>query len=99
MYLEEERSRILARVDDLKHRVTELELQLQETKQEVNIITYTHVSLYTVRSTLIVRGLETISPGSIYSARHDCCFQTLTPHLSLGGDGASPAAGGEAGRA
>ncbi|XP_034096429.1 pleckstrin homology-like domain family B member 1 isoform X7 [Gymnodraco acuticeps] len=37
VYLEEERSRILARVDDLKHRVTELELQLQETKQEVEM--------------------------------------------------------------
>ncbi|XP_062414013.1 pleckstrin homology-like domain family B member 1 isoform X8 [Pungitius pungitius] len=35
--LEEERSRILARVDDLKHRVSELELQLQETKQEVEM--------------------------------------------------------------
>ncbi|KAM6912060.1 pleckstrin homology-like domain family B member 1 isoform 3-T3 [Lycodopsis pacificus] len=35
VYMEEERSRILARVDDLKHRVSELELQLQETKQEV----------------------------------------------------------------
>ncbi|KAK5858372.1 hypothetical protein PBY51_002517 [Eleginops maclovinus] len=37
VYLEEERSRILARVDDLKHRVSELELQLQETKQEVEM--------------------------------------------------------------
>lgn len=36
MYLEEERSRILARVDDLKHRVSELEQQLQETKHEVS---------------------------------------------------------------
>lgn len=36
MYLEEERNRMLARVDDLKHRVSELEQQLQETKQEVN---------------------------------------------------------------
>ncbi|KAM8897823.1 pleckstrin homology-like domain family B member 1 isoform 3-T3 [Spinachia spinachia] len=35
--MEEERSRILARVDDLKHRVSELELQLQETKQEVEM--------------------------------------------------------------
>lgn len=34
--LEEERNRILARVDDLKHRVGELERQLQETKQEVD---------------------------------------------------------------
>lgn len=34
--MEEERNRILARVDDLKHRVSELEQQLQETKQEVN---------------------------------------------------------------
>lgn len=39
--LEEERSRILARVDDLKHRVTELEQQLQETKQEVSVHTHT----------------------------------------------------------
>ncbi|XP_041863748.1 pleckstrin homology-like domain family B member 1 isoform X3 [Melanotaenia boesemani] len=37
VYLEEERSRILARVDDLKHRVSELEQQLQETKQEVEM--------------------------------------------------------------
>lgn len=35
-YLEEERSKILARVDGLKHKVSELEQQLQETKQEVN---------------------------------------------------------------
>ncbi|XP_019940904.2 pleckstrin homology-like domain family B member 1 isoform X9 [Paralichthys olivaceus] len=37
VYLEEERSRILFRVDDLKHRVSELELQLQETKQETEM--------------------------------------------------------------
>lgn len=37
VYLEEERSRILARVDDLKHRVSELEHQLQETKQEAEM--------------------------------------------------------------
>ncbi|XP_030602714.1 pleckstrin homology-like domain family B member 1 isoform X2 [Archocentrus centrarchus] len=37
MYLEEERNRILARVDDLKHRVSELEQQLQETKHEVEM--------------------------------------------------------------
>ncbi|XP_069572522.1 pleckstrin homology-like domain family B member 1 isoform X1 [Brachyistius frenatus] len=36
-YLEEDRNRILARVDDLKHRVSELEQQLQETKQEVEM--------------------------------------------------------------
>ncbi|XP_075887627.1 pleckstrin homology-like domain family B member 1 isoform X4 [Nelusetta ayraudi] len=36
-YLEEERNRILARVDDLKHRVSELERQLQETRQEVEM--------------------------------------------------------------
>ncbi|XP_028276952.1 pleckstrin homology-like domain family B member 1 isoform X3 [Parambassis ranga] len=35
--LEEDRSRILARVDDLKHRVSELEQQLQETKQEMEM--------------------------------------------------------------
>lgn len=35
--LEEERNRILARIDDLKHRVSELEQQLQETKQEVEM--------------------------------------------------------------
>lgn len=40
-YLEEERSRIMARVDDMKHRVSELERQLQETKQEVNTHTHT----------------------------------------------------------
>ncbi|KAF7655844.1 hypothetical protein LDENG_00049540 [Lucifuga dentata] len=37
VYLEEQRIRILARVDDLKHRVSELELQLQETRQEVEM--------------------------------------------------------------
>ncbi|XP_042076786.1 pleckstrin homology-like domain family B member 1 isoform X8 [Haplochromis burtoni] len=37
IYLEEERNRILARVDDLKHRVSELEQQLQETKHEVEM--------------------------------------------------------------
>ncbi|XP_062289172.1 pleckstrin homology-like domain family B member 1 [Scomber scombrus] len=37
IYMEEERNRILARVDDLKHRVSELEQQLQETKQEVEM--------------------------------------------------------------
>lgn len=36
VYLEEERSRIIARVDDLKCRVSELERQLQETRQEVS---------------------------------------------------------------
>ncbi|XP_062262742.1 pleckstrin homology-like domain family B member 1 isoform X3 [Platichthys flesus] len=35
--VEEERSRILFRVDDLKHRVSELEQQLQETKQEAEM--------------------------------------------------------------
>ncbi|XP_076607327.1 pleckstrin homology-like domain family B member 1 isoform X4 [Chaetodon auriga] len=37
VHMEEERNRILARVDDLKHRVSELEQQLQETKQEVEM--------------------------------------------------------------
>ncbi|XP_076025031.1 pleckstrin homology-like domain family B member 1 isoform X2 [Genypterus blacodes] len=37
VYLEEERNRILARVDDLKYRVSELEQQLQETRQEVEM--------------------------------------------------------------
>ncbi|XP_068600433.1 pleckstrin homology-like domain family B member 1 [Brachionichthys hirsutus] len=35
--LGEERNRVLARVDDLKHRVSELEQQLQETQQEVEM--------------------------------------------------------------
>lgn len=34
-YLEDERVRVLARVDELKARVTELEQQLQESRQEV----------------------------------------------------------------
>lgn len=34
-YLEDERLRVLARVDELKARVTELEQQLQESRQEV----------------------------------------------------------------
>ncbi|XP_040907415.1 pleckstrin homology-like domain family B member 1 isoform X2 [Toxotes jaculatrix] len=37
VYLEEERNKILARVDGLKHRVSELEQQLQETKQEAEM--------------------------------------------------------------
>ncbi|XP_027886246.1 pleckstrin homology-like domain family B member 1 isoform X6 [Xiphophorus couchianus] len=37
VYLEEERKRVLVRVDDLKYRVGELEQQLQETKQEVEM--------------------------------------------------------------
>ncbi|XP_023260506.1 pleckstrin homology-like domain family B member 1 isoform X10 [Seriola lalandi dorsalis] len=37
VYLEDERNRILARVDNLKHRVSELERQLQETKQEAEM--------------------------------------------------------------
>lgn len=37
IYLEEERNRILARVDTLKHRVNELERQLEETKQEAEM--------------------------------------------------------------
>ncbi|KAM6907781.1 LOW QUALITY PROTEIN: pleckstrin homology-like domain family B member 1 [Xenentodon cancila] len=37
VHLEEERTRILARVDELKHRVSELDQQLQETKQEVEM--------------------------------------------------------------
>ncbi|XP_055370505.1 pleckstrin homology-like domain family B member 1 isoform X7 [Betta splendens] len=37
VYLEEERNRIMYRVDDLKDRVGELEQQLQETKQEVEM--------------------------------------------------------------
>ncbi|XP_036415998.1 pleckstrin homology-like domain family B member 1 isoform X15 [Colossoma macropomum] len=36
-YLEEERVRVLARVDELKARVTELEQQLQESKQEAEM--------------------------------------------------------------
>ncbi|XP_077402496.1 pleckstrin homology-like domain family B member 1 isoform X3 [Vanacampus margaritifer] len=37
IYLEEERSKMLARVDDLRQRVSELEQQLKETKQEVEM--------------------------------------------------------------
>ncbi|KAM9782125.1 pleckstrin homology-like domain family B member 1 isoform X10 [Syngnathus typhle] len=37
IYLEEERSKMLAKVDDLRHRVNELEHQLKETKQEVEM--------------------------------------------------------------
>ncbi|XP_012722651.2 pleckstrin homology-like domain family B member 1 isoform X10 [Fundulus heteroclitus] len=37
VYLEEERKRVLVRVDDLKYRVGELEQQLQETQQEVEM--------------------------------------------------------------
>ncbi|XP_037125545.1 pleckstrin homology-like domain family B member 1 isoform X12 [Syngnathus acus] len=37
IYLEEERSKMLAKVDDLRHRVNELEQQLKETKQEVEM--------------------------------------------------------------
>lgn len=34
-YLEDERVRVLARIDELKSRLMELEQQLQESKQEV----------------------------------------------------------------
>ena len=34
-YLEEERVRVLARIDELKTRLNELDQQLQESKQEV----------------------------------------------------------------
>lgn len=34
-YLEEERVRVLARIDELKNQLMELEQQLQESKQEV----------------------------------------------------------------
>ncbi|XP_019719695.1 pleckstrin homology-like domain family B member 1 isoform X9 [Hippocampus comes] len=37
MYLEEERTKMLSRVDDLRHRVNELEQQLKETKREVEM--------------------------------------------------------------
>ncbi|XP_077596341.1 pleckstrin homology-like domain family B member 1 isoform X6 [Stigmatopora nigra] len=37
IYLEEERSKMLDRVDHLRHRVSELEQQLKETKQEVEM--------------------------------------------------------------
>lgn len=36
-YLEEERLRVLARVDELKTRVTDLEQQIQESRQEVRL--------------------------------------------------------------
>ncbi|XP_058866346.1 pleckstrin homology-like domain family B member 1 isoform X15 [Acipenser ruthenus] len=36
-YLEEERVRVLSRIDELKNRVTELEQQLQESKQEAEM--------------------------------------------------------------
>ncbi|KAG7516382.1 hypothetical protein JOB18_030143 [Solea senegalensis] len=37
VYLQEERNRILGRVDDLKHRVSDLEQRLQETKREAEM--------------------------------------------------------------
>lgn len=43
-YLEEERVRVLAKVDELKARITELEQQLQESKQEVNC-THKHTGM------------------------------------------------------
>ncbi|KAJ7996183.1 hypothetical protein DPEC_G00234410 [Dallia pectoralis] len=36
-YLEEERTRVLSRVDEMKHRVSELEQQLQESRQEAEM--------------------------------------------------------------
>lgn len=36
-YLEEERLRVMARVDELKTRVTDLEQQIQESRQEVRL--------------------------------------------------------------
>ena len=44
-YLEDERIRVLARIDELKSRFTELEQQLQESKQEVLQLTETDCCL------------------------------------------------------
>uniref|UniRef100_A0A3Q1G6N8 Pleckstrin homology-like domain, family B, member 1a n=1 Tax=Acanthochromis polyacanthus TaxID=80966 RepID=A0A3Q1G6N8_9TELE len=59
-YLEEERNRILARVDDLKHRVSELEQQLQETKQEV-MVALSPSSIYFVEMEQVEAESEVIS--------------------------------------
>lgn len=57
VYLEEERLRVLARVDELKIRVTDLEQQIQESRQEVRLSSYA-----------IVMCLQsTCSSGSIIS--------------------------------
>lgn len=47
-YLEDERVRVLSRIDELKSRLTELEQQLQESKQEVEYRKWTlfHLSLH-----------------------------------------------------
>ncbi len=47
-YLEEERVRVLGKVDELKARITELEQQLQESKQEVS---RSHKHFYIVKYT------------------------------------------------
>lgn len=83
----------MARVDDLKHRVSELEQQLQETKQEVNTHTHTqadtpHLYALSIFTSRYLRSLAAFGGP-----------QTVTRCLSLGGDGAGPAAGGAAGRA
>lgn len=59
-YLEEERSRILSRVDDLKHRVSELERQLQETKQEVKTCASTMLMKYMHFSLNVVAGFRCV---------------------------------------
>lgn len=48
-YLEEERSRIFTRVDELKQKVNELEQQLQETKHEVS--SYIHIVPVSLKKT------------------------------------------------
>uniref|UniRef100_A0A671YI89 Pleckstrin homology-like domain family B member 1 n=1 Tax=Sparus aurata TaxID=8175 RepID=A0A671YI89_SPAAU len=85
VYLEEERSRVLARVDDLKHRVSELEQQLQETKQEVNTHTHTqadtpHLYALSIFTSRYLRSLAAFGGP-----------QTVTRCLSLGGDGKTEA--------
>lgn len=82
VYLEE-RTRIIARVDDLKRRVSELERQLQETRQEVSY-------------TMLVRALHQIQ--AVWAVAVHRTFQDGL-NFSAGGDGAGPAAGREASRA
>lgn len=77
----------MARVDDLKHRVSELERQLQETKQEVN----THTCRHTIG--------ETVACMVSLCFYWERLAALKTARLFAGGDGTGLAAGGEACRA
>lgn len=82
-YLEDERTRVLARTDELKARLTELEQQLQESEQEVQ--------------PRVEGGGNELRLRTICLMVTPC--ESEYPETLAGGDGARPAAGRDAGRA